>query len=94
MTTYTDLVISKKELLIVKIIKVVDNKTMETTYSIYTNLHMDYGICKEMMNSFYGTSKKKFNKKLQFYMKLTGRKAKLSKTDNDINHTRLIYFLV
>lgn len=94
MATYTDLVISKKDLLVIKAIKVIDNKTMKTTYAIYTNLHIDYGICKEMMNSFYGTSKKKFNKELQLYMKLTGRKAKLSKTDNDINHTRLIYFLV
>lgn len=94
MTTYTDLVMSKKDLLVVKVIKVIDNNTMKTTYAIYTNLHMDYGICKELMNSFSGTSKKKFNKELQFYMKLTGRKAKLSKTDNDENRTRLIYFLV
>ena len=89
--TYAELVSKNKDSLIIECFKVIHNQTLAQTYSIYTNLHCDYGISDTMLNSLYTPSKSKFRKRLAEFKKLTGFKIKLVRTDNDSFYTRIIY---
>jgi len=91
MTTYFDLVVKNKDHIKVEVIKIINNKTMFITWSFSCNLHCDYGIRAELMTCLYTERKSKVNKHIQLYQKATGRKFKLTKTNNDANYTRLIY---
>ena len=89
--TYAELIIKNREKLKIEIIFAIDDKTLRQSCSIYTNLHCDFGISEAMFNSFYSSSKNKIRKRIAFYKKLTGYKMKLTKTDNSLGRTRLIY---
>ena len=91
MSEYNKLVLANKDKLKLKIMKIIDDKSLIITYSILTNLHVDFGICGEMLSCFHSTSKGRFNKRIASYQNLTGRKIKLVGTDNSLGYTRLIY---
>lgn len=92
--TYAELIIANKEKILIEFKKIIDNKTLESTYIISTNLHCDFGICDTMMKSFCSSSKSRFNKRIAEFKKLTGFKPRLVKTDNDAIYTRLVYKLM
>lgn len=94
MKTYFDIVFEKRHNIIVEAKRIIDDKTLQQTYSISTNLHLDRGICDEMFNSFHGTKKRDFNKQIQQYQKAIGGKFKLVATNNSLGYTRLIYRLI
>lgn len=89
--TYAELIAENKEKLIIECFKIINNSTLSQTYSIYTNLHSDYGISKTMLKSMSTSSKSKFKKQLSELKRLTGFKIRLGRTDNDSSYTRLIY---
>ena len=91
MSTYKDLLIKHKERLKVKIIISIDNETMTKSYSIYTNMHCDWGIVDEDLGHLYTNKKSIFNKELQVFRSVLRKKPKLTMTDNDESYTRLIY---
>ena len=91
MATYKDLLIKHKERLKVKIIISINNETMTKSYSLYTNMHCDWGVVDEYLNHLYTSKKSVFNKDLQLFRSVLGRKPKLTATDNDESYTRLIY---
>ena len=91
MSEYDKLVIANKDNLKIQVMKIIDNKSLLITYSIKTNLNVDFGICDEMFSAFHSNSKGRFNKRISKYQNLTGRKIKLTGTDNSLGYTRLIY---
>ena len=93
MLNYDDLLIQHKDSLQVEFIHAIDDSTLIQSYSIYTNLHVDYGITEKRYNHWSGTKKSEFNKLTAKFKKLTGRKVKLYRTDNSLGYTRLIYKL-
>lgn len=88
---YEKLLLIYKDSLKVKVIKVINNKTLLTTYSIYTNLHMDFGIVDKELSHFHSSSKSKFNRELLKFRRLYSKNPVLVGTDNDEYYTRLIY---
>lgn len=92
--TYSELLNKYQDQVLIKCMVIIDNRSMVKTYSIYTNLHVGFGICTEMMNALYTAKKGKYNKTVGLYKKALGRKIRLTSTDNDANYTRLIYTLV
>ena len=91
MTTYRDLLIKHKERLKVKIIISIDNETMTKSYSIYVNMHCDWGIVDEYLRHLSTNKKSVFNKDLQVFRSVLGKKPRLTETNNDKTYTRLIY---
>ncbi len=91
MATYKDLLVKYKERLKVKIIISINNETMMKSYSLYTNMHCDWGVVDEYLRHRSTTKKAVFNKDLQLFRSVLGRKPKLTKTDNSETYTRLIY---
>ena len=93
MKTYFDIVSDNKQNIVVEAKRIIDDKTLQQSYNISTNLHLDRGICNEMFTSFHGTKKRDFNKQVQQYQKVIGGKFKLVATDNSLGYTRLVYRL-
>lgn len=91
MGTYKDLLVKYKERLKVKIIICINNETMMKSYSIYVNMHCDWGIVDEYLRHLSTNQKSVFNKDLQVFRSVIGKKPKLTATDNDESYTRLIY---
>lgn len=91
MSSYKDLLVKYKERLKVKIIISINNETMMKSYSVYTNLHRDWGIVDEYLNHLYTSKKSVFNKDLQVFISVLRKKPRLSGTDNDESYTRLVY---
>lgn len=91
MGTYKDLLVKHKERLKVKIIVVIDNETMIKSYSIYVNMHCDWGIVDEYLNHLRTSKKSVFNKEIQLFRSVLRKKPKLVETDNSESYTRLIY---
>lgn len=89
--TYAELIIKNREKLKIEIIFSIDDETLIQFCSIYTNLHCSFGISETMLNAFHSSNKNKTRKRIAFYKKLTGYKMKLTKTDNSLGYTRLIY---
>ena len=90
---YTDLIATNKDKLLVEFWVIIDNATLKRQYRIFTNLHCDYGIREYMLCAGDFTSKSKFNRRIAEYRQWTGFKMQLSRTNNDVNYTRLIYKL-
>jgi hypothetical protein len=90
---YCEIVAINKDKIDVQLIVIINNKTLFRDYSIYTNLHLDFGISKEMFNHLYTSKKKDFNKKFNMFEKITGRKFRFCGVDNCENYTRLCYRL-
>lgn len=94
MTTYIEMIRQYVDELEVECIVSIDDKTMQKRYSIYSNLHTDVGICAgEMFKHIHTASKREYNKEVQMIKQATGRKFKLSRTNNSLGYTRLIYTL-
>ena len=91
MITYKDLLIKHKERLKVKIIISINNETMMKSYSIYVNMHCDWGIVDEYLRHLSTNKKSVFNKDLQIFRSVLRKKPKLTETDNSEFYTRLIY---
>ena len=91
MDTYKDLLIKHKERLKVKIIISINNETMMKSYSIYVNMHCDWGIVDEYLRHLSTNKKSVFNKDLQVFRSVIRKKPKLTETDNSETYTRLIY---
>lgn len=94
MPTYTEMLRQYANTIEVECIVSIDDKTLRKSYSIYQNLHLDFGIvCDSMFKHTHTTSKRKYNKEIRAIKQATGRKFKLSKTNNGLGYTRLIYTL-
>lgn len=94
MFTYIEMLRQYANDLEVECIVSIDDKTMQKRYSIYSNLHMAAGICAgELFKHMHTTSKREYNKEVQRIKQATGRKFKLSRTNNSLGYTRLIYTL-
>lgn len=93
MKTYNQIIIDNKENIIVECMTIINNNTLVSHYSIYTNLHVDYGIVDDCLNHWHGSSKKEFRKRVSEFKKLTCKRLKLYKVNNDSTYTRLIYRL-
>lgn len=91
MATYKDLLVKYKERLKVKIIISINNENMTKSYSLYTNMHCDWGVVDEYLRHRSTTKKAVFNKDLQVFRSVIRKKPKLTATDNDESYTRLIY---
>ena len=91
--TYAELIANNKDNLIIDCSVIIENNNLRKSYSIYTNLHCDYGISEKMLLNFYSYSKSKFRKRIAEFKKMTGFKIKLDRTNNSENYTRLIYKL-
>ena len=91
MATYKDLLIKHKERLQVKIIISIDNETMIKSYRIYFNMHCDWGIVDDYLRHLSTKKKSVFNKDLQVFRSVLGKKPRLIETNNDKTYTRLIY---
>ena len=91
MNTYKDLLTKYRERLKVKIIISINNETMMKSYSVYVNMHCDWGIVDEYLRHLSTNKKSIFNKDLQVFRSVLGKKPRLAETDNDETHTRLIY---
>lgn len=93
MSEYFSKVQANKDKFYLKYMIIVDNNTAQVTYSILTNLHMMYGCTSELYSRLFTTKKGKANKALSQYKKATGKKLKLTGTDNNLGYTRLVYEL-
>lgn len=94
MPTYIAMLRQYASAIEVECIVSIDDKTLRKSYSIYQNLHLDFGIvCGSMFKHMHTTSKRKYNKEIQVIKQATGRKFKLSKTNNSLGYTRLVYAL-
>lgn len=93
MSAYFETVAKRKNELVVLFYIVTENSTLRKSYSIYTNYHRDYGICRGMHNHLYTSKKKAFKKEVQKFQKIFKKKIKLHKINNDETFTRLIYKL-
>lgn len=92
--SYFDLVRKYKDTFYLRYMIIVNDKTAQIGYSILTNLHCDYGTSLDELYSSLHTSKKsKVNKMLSQYKKATGKKIRLTGTDNGLGYTRLVYEL-
>lgn len=89
-----DMMKQNKDTLQIKCLVIVCDKTLQVTYSLHTNLHLEWGISKdEMYSSLHTRSQRKYKKALYEIRQATGRKFKLTGTDNGLGYTRLIYTL-
>ena len=94
MATYIEMLRQWANDLEVECIVSIDDKTMQKRYSIYLNLHIDVGICAgELFKHMHTASKREYNKEVLIIKQATGRKFKLSRTNNSLGYTRLIYTL-
>lgn len=89
--SYSDRVLENKATLKVEFFKIIDNKTLKTTYSIFTNLHVDLGIVDTMLKHLHTEKKSEYNKRMRFFKTRIGGSLKLTRIENDANYTRLIY---
>ena len=96
MGMYFDLVKKNKDNIVIEFKRVINDKTLKVSYIINTNLRMDYGLdtTGNLYNAFHTTSKRKFNKRIAEYKQATGRKPRLTGTDNSLGFTRLVYTFV
>lgn len=93
MSGYSDKVLDNLDKLEIKIMKIIDNETARITYSIQTNLSMDFGICQEFMSTLHTTKKSKFDRKLNYYKNLTKFKIKMIPPENSLGFTRIVYIM-
>lgn len=93
--TYLEMVEANKDKIIVEYKRCINDENMHSYYFFFTNLHCEFGLCDQMFQiSTVGmTKKREFNKKLQQYQKVTGKKFKLVRTENSLGYTRLVYRL-
>lgn len=73
--------------------QIIDNSTLQITYSVLTNLHIDRGICLELFSIYHGTSKRQYRKIFNKVKNAGNFKVRLHKTNNDENYTRIIWKL-
>lgn len=93
MSEYFLKVQANKDKFYLKYMIIINNETAHVTYSILTNLHMVFGCTDELYSSHHTRKKTKINKALSQYKKATGKKLKLTGTDNSLSYTRLVYEL-
>ena len=91
MKTYFDLVEENKDNVYVEFYKIIDDKTLKVSYSIFVNLHCGFGICDKMMKHWHGYKKSQYNKQIQFFRKATNNNLKLVRIENSSGFTRLVY---
>ncbi len=91
MKTYFDLVEENKDKVYIEFYKIIDDRTLKIGYSIFVNLHCEFGICDQMMNHWRSSKKSEYNKEIQLFRKATGNNLKLVRTENSLGFTRLVY---
>ena len=87
------MVLQNRDSIIIEFCKIIDDKTLQVSYLITTNLHCDFGIGKDQLTHFSGTKKGKYNKLIAYYKKMLGFRIKLLRTDNSYGYTRIYYRL-
>lgn len=66
MKTYFNLVEENKDKIYIEFYKIIDDKTLKISYSIFTNLHCEFGIRDQTMKHWHGYKKSQYNKQIQF----------------------------
>lgn len=92
MTDYQAFCERNKEHLQFKLMRCIDDKTMQESYVIETNVLCDgnnYYIAKDTVNVHL--KRRDFRRRVAMLSNLFGRKPRLTSTSNGLGYTRLIY---
>lgn len=92
MTDYQAFCEQNKEKLQFQLMRCIDDKTMQESYVIETNVLSDgnnYYIAKEPVYVHF--KRRDFRRRVAMLSKLFGCKPRLTKTSNSLGYTRLIY---